>query len=192
VFAAPAAQVAGRIDVAQLAAEAVGGWRLALAVSGLVALALALCVSALTMTGPQVAAKMATDGLLPKALAGRAGKPPRLALALQLGLGLVVLWTATFDDILTYVGFTLGISTLATIVGLCRLRIKEGASLSVPGWPWVPGLFLAFGVGATVFTVVKRPWQGVVGLATLAVGTVAYFIHEKVRGPAQKRIPSHD
>lgn len=177
VFAAPATALSGRVDVAHLAAEAVGGPALARAVSGLVALALALCVSALTMTGPQVTARMADDGILPRWLAGRAGHPPRLALILQLALGLLTLWTATFEHILTYVGFTLGISMQATIVGMCRLRLKEGPSMHVPGWPWVPALFLAFGITSTAVTVVQRPVEGLVGLATLSVGVLAYFAH---------------
>jgi len=184
VFAVPASEVSGRINVAHLAAEVVGGAPLAMCVSGLVALALALCVSALTMTGPQVAAKMAGDGLLPAALATSTGRPPRLALAVQLGLGLLALWTATFERILTYVGFTLGLSTFATIVGLCRLRLKEGSDLHVPGWPWVPGLFLAFVAGSTIFTVVERPFEGLVGLLTLCFGAAAYAVHRRIRSAA--------
>jgi APA family basic amino acid/polyamine antiporter len=182
VYAAPFEQVAGRIDVAHVAALAVGGPSLAMAVSGLVSLALALCVSALTMTGPQVASKMANDGLLPRAFASSTGRPPRLALAAQLALGLVTLWTATYEHILTYVGFTLGISMLATIVGLCRLRFKEGKRLYIPGWPWVPGLFLAFITSSTIFTVVQRPMEGLVGLATLGVGVVGYAFYRRRRG----------
>jgi APA family basic amino acid/polyamine antiporter len=184
VFAAPASELAGRIDVAHVAAAAVGGPRLAIAVSGLVALALALCVSALTMTGPQVAARMAADGLLPRLFAASAGRPPRLALVAQLALGLLALWTATFERILTYVGFTLGISMVATIIGLCRLRMKEGPALHVPGWPWVPGLFLAFVVGSTIFTVVQRPFEGLIGFATLGIGVVAYFVQQRARPPS--------
>jgi APA family basic amino acid/polyamine antiporter len=179
VFAAPGPVLAGRIDVAHVAATAVGGPRLALAVSGLVALALALCVSALTMTGPQVAARMAADGLLPRVFRATSGRPPRVALLAQLCLGLLALWTATFEGILTYVGFTLGISTLATIVGLCRLRRKEGPALHVPGWPWVPGLFMAFVASSTIFTVVQRPFEGLVGLATLGVGAAAYTLRRR-------------
>jgi len=181
VFAAPGPALAGRIDVAHVAAAGVGGPRLAAAVSALVALALALCVSALTMTGPQVAARMAADGLLPRVFASSAGRPPRLALLAQLALGLLALWTATFERILTYVGFTMGISTVATIIGLCRLRLKEGPALHVPGWPWVPGLFIAFVVGSTLFAVVQRPFEGLIGLGTLGLGAVAYLVQQRIR-----------
>jgi basic amino acid/polyamine antiporter, APA family len=182
VFCAPVKALSGRIDVAHVAAEVIGGAWLGKAVSALVSLALALCVSALTMTGPQVAARMAADGILPSRLAGRAGRPPRLALVLQLALGLLALWTATFERILTYVGFTLGISTIATIIGLCRLRIKEGPSMRVTGWPWVPGVFLAFASASTAVTVVERPTEGLVGLGTLCVGVIAYFVHKRLGG----------
>jgi basic amino acid/polyamine antiporter, APA family len=189
VFSAPAAELSGRVDVAHVAATAIGGRGLAMAVSGLVALALALCVSALTMTGPQVAARMAADGLLPRWFRTTAGRPPRLALLAQLALGLLALWTATFEGILTYVGFTLGISTLATIVGLCRLRLREGPAMRVPGWPWVPGLFLAFVAGSTVFAVVKRPIEGAVGLGTLLVGTLVFVIKQRRRGASSTAEP---
>lgn len=181
VFAAPMSELSGRIDIAHVAATVVGGQGLALAVSGLVALALALCVSALTMTGPQVTARMAADGLLPRIFRTETGRPPRVALLFQLGLGLLALWTATFEGILTYVGFTLGISTLATIVGLCRVRLREGPSLRVPGWPWVPGLFLAFVASSTVFAVVQRPFEGLIGLGTLGVGVGAYYLRRSPR-----------
>jgi APA family basic amino acid/polyamine antiporter len=158
-----------------------------MAVSGLVALALALCVSALTMTGPQVASKMAADGLLPKIFASSTGRAPRVALVGQLLLGLLVLWTATYEHILTYVGFTLGLTTFATIVGLVRIRIKEGKSLHVPGWPWVPGLFLVFTASSTILTVVQLPTQGLIGLATLGSGVGAYFIHRRRKvGPGAR------
>jgi APA family basic amino acid/polyamine antiporter len=148
-------------------------------VSGMVALALAMCVSALTMTGPQVASRMAQDGLLPRVFAGQAGRPPRVALVAQLALGLLALWTSTFERILTYVGFTLGLSTLATIVGLWRIRVREGRAVPVPGWPWVPGLFLAFVTSSTIFTVVQRPVEGLVGLGTLALCLGAYFVQRR-------------
>jgi APA family basic amino acid/polyamine antiporter len=181
VFCAPLEELTGKVAVALVAARVVGGPHLALALSGLVALALALCVSALTMTGPQVAARMANDGLLPRIFAVAPGRPPRVALLAQLSLGLLALWTATFEGILTYVGFTLGISTMATIVGLWRLRRKEGPALRVFGWPWVPGLFLAFVAASTVFTVVQRPFEGAVGFSTLGVGVVAYLVRSRAR-----------
>jgi basic amino acid/polyamine antiporter, APA family len=180
VFAVPAEKIAGQTAVGDIVAKVLGGPSLAAVFSGLVALALAMCVSALTMTGPRVAARMAADGLLPKIFCGSAGRPPRVALLVQLLVGLLALWTSTFGSILTYVGFTLGISTIATIVGLCRIRLREGpARVLVPGWPWVPAIFLAFVTGSTIFTVISRPFVGLVGLATLGACTGGYFVQRR-------------
>jgi APA family basic amino acid/polyamine antiporter len=179
VFAGPLSAMAGRIDVAHVAAAQVGGQGLALLVSALVALAVAMCVSALTMTGPQVAARMARDGLLPKRFAAQSGEPPRLALFGQLALGLIALWTATFEAILTYVGISLGLCTAMTVFGLVRLRLQKGATLSIPGWPWVPILFLLFLFGSALWTIVLRPKEGLVGLGTILLFAVLHSVRKK-------------
>jgi APA family basic amino acid/polyamine antiporter len=179
VLGAPAALLAGKVDVGRIAALVLGGPRLATLVSGLIAFVLAICVSSLAMAGPQVAACMAADGLLPRVLAVRPGRPPRLALLAQTAIAIVALWTTAFASLLTYVGFTLSLMTAATVLGLVWQRHKQGPALEVPGWPWVPALFLAFVIGATGFTMAERPRESLVGLATLAVGLSGYWLQKR-------------
>jgi APA family basic amino acid/polyamine antiporter len=179
VLGTPAPLLAGRVDVARIAALVLGGPRLAKLVSGLIAFVLAMCISSLVMAGPQVVARMAADGLLPRVLAVRPGRPPRVALLAQTAIALVVLWTAAFASLLTYVGFTLSLVAAATVSGLVWQRHKQGPALAVPGWPWVPALFLVFVLGATAFTVAGRPWESLVGLSTLAVGLLAFWLQRR-------------
>ena len=179
VLGAPAALLAGKVDVGRIAALVLGGPRLATLVSGLIAFVLAICVSSLAMAGPQVAARMAADGLLPRVLAVRPGRPPRLALLAQTAIAIVALWTTAFASLLTYVGFTLSLMTAATVLGLVWQRHRQGPALEVPGWPWVPALFLAFVIGATGFTMAERPRESLVGLATLAVGLLGYWLQKR-------------
>jgi len=179
VLGAPAALLAGKVDVGRIAALVLGGPRLATLVSGLIAFVLAICVSSLAMAGPQVAARMAADGLLPRVLAVRPGRPPRLALLAQTAIAIVALWTTAFASLLTYVGFTLSLMTAATVLGLVWQRHRQGPALEVPGWPWVPALFLAFVIGATGFTMAERPRESLVGLATLAVGLSGYWLQKR-------------
>jgi APA family basic amino acid/polyamine antiporter len=173
VFAAPVAQLSGKLEVVRLAAQALGGSRLADAATAAILLAMLTSVSAMTMAGPRVYARMATDGYLPRGLAGSDG-PPRGSILLQCVLALFMLWSSTYDSLLTYIGFTLGLSTAATVVGLVRLRLREGAVLPVPGWPWIPALFLAGVLAITLSTIVARPWESLCGLATLALGGLAW------------------
>jgi APA family basic amino acid/polyamine antiporter len=179
VLGTPASLLAGRVDVGRIAALVLGGPRLARLVSGLIAFVLAICVSSFVMAGPQVVARMAADGFLPRVFAVRPGRPPRLALLAQIAIGIVALWTAAYASLLTYVGFTLGLVAAATVLGLVWQRHKQGPALKVPGWPWLPALFLAFVLGATAFTMAERPRESLVGLATLAVGLMAYWLQKR-------------
>jgi amino acid transporter len=177
VYSVPAAALMGKADVGRIAAEAIGGPRLAAAVAGLIAFVLATFVSSMMMAGPHVIARMAGDGYLPRALAATTGQPPRAALLLQLLLSLVMVWTEKTDALLTYVGFTLGLSTAATVVGLIRLKRREGDALPVWGWPWVPGLFLLFVLGSTAFAIVQAPLSSSIALVTLMAGLLAFRLH---------------
>lgn len=173
VFSAPVSELAGKLEIGRIAANALGGRPLAEAVTALIALALVTSVSAMVMAGPRVYARMATDGCLPHWLAANHG-PPRAAIALQAGLALAMLWTASYQSLLTYIGFTLGLSTAGTVVGLIRLRRREGPSLAVAGWPWVPALFLIGVLGMTTFSVARRPVESLFGFGTIALGWLVW------------------
>lgn len=173
VFSAPVAELAGKLEIGRIAAQALGGSGVADAVTAIVSLALVSSVSAMVMAGPRVYSQMAADGYLPRWLQAGGG-PPRAAITLQAALTLILLWTSSFESLLTYIGFTLGFCTAATVLGLVLLRLREGKQLLVPGWPWVPGLFLLCVTAMTVFTVMRRPKESLVGFATMAAGWLAW------------------
>jgi APA family basic amino acid/polyamine antiporter len=173
LLVAPASVLAGQVEVGRLAAEAIGGRRLAVPVTALLAYVICTFVSSMTMAGPHICARMAGDGYLPRVLASPAGQPPRAALAVQLAIAAALVWTAAFDRLLTAVGFALGLSTAASVIGLVRLRRREGAqAVPVRGWPWVPALFLTFVLGATALAVKEQPAASAKGLAALVLAGV--------------------
>lgn len=187
VFAGPIANLRGQLEVGRVAADALGGPRWADAVSLLVTLALVTSVSSLVMTGPRVYTRMAADGFLPRWLRDPSD-PPRRAIALQAALALAMVWTTTYDGLLTYIGFTLSLSTAATVVGLMVLRHREGPSLRVPGWPWAPGVFVALTIAMTVLAVERRPVASLAGLATIALAWGGWKLQRTHRpgNPAQR------
>jgi len=170
--------LAGKLEVGQLASVIWGGPLLGKFVSALVALALAASISALTFTGPRVVGRMAQDGYLPRWLAPAPGKAPRHSIFLILVLAVVLVATATYQHLLTYIGVLLGLSNAATVVGLFRLK-KAQPSLPVVGWPVVPAIFLAMVAWMVAFTIYRKPIESLVGAATLAAGLFAYWLQTR-------------
>jgi APA family basic amino acid/polyamine antiporter len=182
LYSAPAASLAGKAEVGAIAAEALGGPALRQAVSVLVALALFTSISSMVMAGPRVYARMAEDGLFPRRL-GMAREVPRAAVALQVGLAVLVAWFSGLRELLGFIGFTLGISAAATIGGLIALRHREGPlRVPVPGYPWVPGIFILTTLGAAGFMAAREPHEAGMGLLTVGLGIPVYWLMRSVSG----------
>lgn len=174
LWAVPVAELVGKPEVAAIAAVALLGRSGEMLVTATVVLALLTSITGMTMVGPRVYARMAEDGVLPRAFASIAGEPPRRSIALQVALALVFLWVASLQELMSYIGWTLSLSAAATVFGLMRQRWREGAA-AVPcwGWPWVPILFLGVVSWFAIGTVITAPRQAALGCATLLLVTLA-------------------
>ena len=179
VYAAPLATLAGKAEVGALAAEALGGPGLRRFLTAIVALALFTSVLSFVMAGPRVYAKMAEDGLFPRAFAFT-GELPRLALALQVAAALLLVWLSELRALIGTVGFTLGLSAAATVVGLVRLRLREGPErVPIPGFPFTPAIHLALTLFASVFLVLREPRQALSGAALVGAGALLYLLRRR-------------
>ena len=90
-------------------------------------------------------------------------------------------WIPNFPDLAKYIGFTLGIGTALTVVGLIRLKRREPDRVRVPGWPVVPVAFLLVVGAVTVFAVIREPRASLFGLLTVLLGVLAWRLHPPVR-----------
>ena len=92
-------------------------------------------------------------------------------------LALIVVWYATLQQLLGYLGFTLSLSTAVAVTGLFVLRRKEGPEkVPIPGYPWVPGLFILAVLFIASQMLIARPWEAIAGLMTILVGVGVYFL----------------
>jgi len=185
LWAAPAAELRGQVEVAHVAAGRLLGAGGATLLSSLVALALAGSVSAFLLSGPRIAVAMAEDGVFFRAL-GRtnARGAPAAAVLLQGALAAAAAVTATFEPILVYVGFTLTISAGATVAAAFVLRRREPAAPRphrALGWPLSGILFLALATFMTAFAIFDRPRESGAGLLTLLAGGAAYALWRRGR-----------
>lgn len=175
VFAAPWEALVGEPEIGRTAAMALGGPVWAAALTAIIALVLAASVSAMTIAGPRVYARMAADGELPRALVVTSGTPRR-AITVQCALALVLLWSASFKSLLTYIGFTLNLCAAATVFALIVLKRREGNRLTVPAWPWAPSVFLIGVVCMAASAIAKQPTESFWGLLTIAAAWGLWYL----------------
>jgi APA family basic amino acid/polyamine antiporter len=176
--AAPAAALANKEEVASIAAVSLFGERAGEFVTFLIALGLVSTVSSNIMAGPRVYEAMGFDYPALKFLTTRrAGGGPVLAIALQATLAAVLLLTATFDQLITYVSVTLALFATATVLGVLILRRSE-PKLPRPyrtwGYPVPPILFLAIELWMIAVAVFQRPSTAAFSAGTIALGLVLY------------------
>lgn len=171
----PPEAIVGQAEVAAIAADALGGEWLARLTRGVIVLSLFTSISAMTMLGPRVYAKMADDGLLPSWFRAR-GAVPRAAVGMQAGLALVVIGFSGLRELLSYLGFTLSVSAALTVGTIFFIRWREGAdALPVPFYPLPPLLFVG---GTLVFAglaAFRNPWECVAGVVTIFGGLAVYW-----------------
>ncbi len=173
LYSAPVADLVGRADIGAVAADALGGPPLRRALSALVGLALFTSISSMVMTGPRVYMQMAHDGLFPRIF--RSGDVPTNAIALQAALAIAVVWSTNLAQLFSYIGFMLGISAIATVLGLLSLRWREGPErVPIPGYPWIPIVYVVGTAGASMFLVARKPDEALFGLLTLLAGLPVY------------------
>jgi APA family basic amino acid/polyamine antiporter len=188
LWAVPPRALAGKIEVASVAAAALFGARGAAWLSALVAFAVAGCASAMLLAGSRITVAMAEDGVVFPALArrGRYGAPTA-AVALQGAIAATAALTTGFDRLLVFVGFTLNLTAGATVAAAFVLRRRDPTAARphrALGWPVSGVLFLALVAAMTFFSIRERPWESLAGLATLVAGGVAYsFWHRRAERP---------
>jgi APA family basic amino acid/polyamine antiporter len=179
LYAAPASELAGRADIAAVAAAHLGGPWLKRGLALLVALALFTSISAMVMAGPRVYAQMARDGLFPSWLL-RGDDTPSVAIAAQILLALVVLWMSELAQLLGYLGFTLGLCAAATVAAGVRLRLREGAAaVPITAFPWTPAVFIGFTLASAGFLIAREPGPAGLGALTAATALPLYALRRR-------------
>lgn len=179
LYGAPIAEIRGQAAIGAIAAAALGGETFERLVRLAVAVALFTSISSMVMIGPRVYAKMAEDGLFPRVFAS-GGDVPLAAVALQAIGAIAIAWVTDVKTLLEYIGFTLGISSAMTVLGLIRLRRRLG-STAVPvfGYPLVPLVYIVVTLGAAGYLAVSKEHGALWGAVTILTGLPLYFVFRR-------------
>lgn len=179
--AAPQAELSGKVAVAETAVRTLFGADASKWFSALVSLALISAISAFLIIGPRVVYAMARDGMF-FGFAARVHPrfgTPAWSIVAQGVLSVVMILSGTFGQLLTYVGFALGIFPWMTIAGLIILRRRQPERerpYHVWGYPLTPLFYLLTMGTILIISVVNDPKPPLVAIATIAAGGVVYFL----------------
>ncbi len=180
LYVAPMAEMAGQLEIGYIAAQHVFG-ETGAAIMGVVLAALLIStVSAMVMAGPRVLQVIGQDFSAFQALAKtNAHDVPTTAIIFQSAVTLVFIITASFESILVFAGFTLGVNTFFTVLAVFVLRHRQPdlpRPYRVPLYPLPPLIYLAVTGWTLAYILKDRPEEGWMGLGIIAAGGVFYAL----------------
>lgn len=188
LLAVPMDDMEGRIEIGVIVAQSTFGQSGGLLMGATLSLLLISTVSAMTIAGPRVLQVMGEDFSLFRRLAEtRDNGVPRLAIYAQGALTVAFIVTSTFEAILVFSGFLLGLSSLATVLGIFVLRYRERKHnpdtphTGYHTWlfPLPPLIYSAIVIWTLGFIMVTRPSEAIAAAVILMLGWAAYWATER-------------
>jgi APA family basic amino acid/polyamine antiporter len=181
IYAIPPAQMEGVISVAGLAAGNLFGKSAGTVLSLLISFALFSSLSAYLILGPRVYYSMARDGIFFKSIARVDPKRcvPTRSIVLQGGIAVAMVFLGTFEQLLTYMGFSLGIFPLLAVLGVFKLRRSGQSAVKLPGYPVASAVYLIIGAAILVLAFLRAPVESLVAIATALAGIPIYLFFKR-------------
>jgi APA family basic amino acid/polyamine antiporter len=138
----------------------------------------------MTLAGPRVLNVMSEDYPLFKLFIrrNRYGSP-YVAIVFQSSVALFLVISSTFEAIITYISFALGLSTCLTVIGIFIVRAKRADSeiwYKCWGYPLTPILFLCLNGWMLIYIFYEKPLESILGLTTISTGVPVYFWAKRI------------
>ncbi|MDN5107809.1 amino acid permease [Aliarcobacter butzleri] len=180
IYALSIDEMSGVLQVATKASNVLFGDKIGSIISLAISFGLLSVVSAMIMAGPRVYYAMAEDGLFFQRFKKICTKrnTPVQAIILQAIIAIVMILTSTFESLLIYIGFTLSLASMLTVVGLIELRVQKPQiprPYKTLWYPYLPLIFILANIGIVVFSFLSRPFISSLGLLTILVGVIIYY-----------------
>ena len=107
---------------------------------------------------------------------------PYVAVISQSVITMILILSAKFEAVLTFVGFSLSIFTFLTVLSIFILRYRkiETGGYKTWGYPVTPIIFLSLNGYILYRVFMDRPIESLWGLLNVAIGGVIYFIGKRL------------
>ncbi len=178
IYAVPSEEMKGIISVGGLAVNYAFGKNMDIVFSLLISFALFSSLSAYLILGPRVTYSMAQKGYFFKSVAriNPKTKVPSLAIFLQAVISVIMVLSGTFDQILTYLGFSLGIFPILAVAGVFKLRIQGKCKIKLMGYPYIQIIFILSSLFILALSYSERPIESSIALATIIIGIPFFYL----------------
>jgi APA family basic amino acid/polyamine antiporter len=181
IYAVDPESMKGVISISGLAVNKAFGRTFDTTVSILIAFALFSSLSAFIILGPRVYYAMAKDRLFFKSFANVHPEThvPARSIILQGGIAALMVLTGSFDQILSYMGFSLGIFPLMAVFGIFKLRRNGQTDLKISGYPILPVFYLLSGLLILFLAFFERPVESSLAIITVLAGFPVYILFKR-------------
>jgi APA family basic amino acid/polyamine antiporter len=176
----PMESMIGKIEIGYLFGQKVLGVNAGRVMGLLFSLMLFSTVSSLIITGPRVTQVMGEDypGIRWFSHTSAHDTPAR-AIYIQAGIAIVYVITSTFEQMITYIGFTLNLMTLLTVLGMMlhrgRNRSSKDLIYRIRPYPLLPLIFLMINTWIMIYGMIYRPFESFAGIITAALGLLVWL-----------------
>lgn len=180
LYSTPIDDMKGQPEVGLIAAQSFLGPEGGNIMGLLISFGLISSISSMVWAGPRVSAAIGRDHRHLRLLerTNRNGVPA-IAIIVQSTIVMILLLSATFEQLLHYVQALLIISSLLVVLGMLILRIRR-PDIPRPykawGYPFTPLIFILVSSYVLWFEIHGKPKEFLLGLATLALGAILYFV----------------
>ncbi|MDA7597490.1 amino acid permease [bacterium] len=180
LYATPISEMAGEAEVGLVAARSIFGDRGGMWMGVLISFGLISTISSMTWAGPRATATIGEDyGAFSFFKKRNSNGIPARAVLLQGVIVLVLLLVSDFESLIHYTQAVLTISATMVVLGVIWMRIKKpNATRTYRAWgyPVTPLIFIVFSIYVLFFQIQEKPKEFFLGLGTLAIGAVVYFL----------------
>jgi APA family basic amino acid/polyamine antiporter len=192
IYALPVKEMSGVLEVGAESAASLFGVMMSKYVSAAIAVCILSVLSAMIMAGPRVYYAMSKDGVFFEMFrkVHKVHRTPASSIFLQGAIAIIMVFTASFDKLLLYIGFTLSLFATLTVIGMIVLRLKEPRlvrTYKTFGYPVTPLLFILGNAWIVYYSITSRPFTSLFGLATIGVGVIVYLYFDNYKGSPGKR-----
>ncbi len=181
LYSVPIDELKGVVEVGYLSANKIFGKQLGQFMSLTIAVLLVSTISAMVLAGPRVMQSMGRDlkGLGFLSITNK-NQVPYISVIIQSVIAIALVLVSKFEELITYVGFTLNLFTFLTVAGVFilryRLKLKTKEGFKMPLFPLPAVIFLVI-IGWILLNLMQQKTkESLYGLLTVLVGFLFYLL----------------